>query len=312
MTLSSHLYKVDPRDFGNAEYLLPGRRRITDNEPPLLICHRGALGDFILTWPALYALREILPDLHFLGVGRPEYMRLAVKLGLLDSSRDAELSGMIDFFPGRSLPAELGVPKGAILWLSEGEIVADLLKKSAFLPVVLIPPFPSKRMHVGLYHYRAVQSHFPIKASYPGSIHFPLRVKRGPYALIHPGSGSPSKNYHVQFYLKLAQILRESNYPDVRFILGPAEDEQMVRRLAGEKVGRPKDVVALAQVLAGASLYIGNDSGASHLSGILGTPTIALYKRTDPKVWGVVGRRVVNLQSKDENTALAKIKKCLT
>jgi ADP-heptose:LPS heptosyltransferase len=116
----------------------------------------------------------------------------------------------------------------------------------------------------------------------------------------------------VQFYLDLAGILRQSNNPDVRFILGPAEDEQMVQRLVGEKVERPKDVDALAQVLASASLYIGNDSGVSHLSGVLGTPTIALYKRTDPEIWGVVGRRVVNLQSQDENVALAKIKKCLT
>jgi ADP-heptose:LPS heptosyltransferase len=275
----------------------------------LLICHRGALGDFILTWPALYALREILPDLHFLGLGRPEYMRLAVKLGLLDSSRDAESSRMIDFFSGRSIPTAFGVPKGAVLWLSQGEAVADLLKKTASLPVVLIPPFPSKRMHVGLYHYLAVQSYFPIKASYPGFPHFPLCVKRGEYALIHPGSGSPSKNYHVQFYLDLAGILRQSNYPDVRFILGPVEGEQIVQRLVGERIDRPKDVVALAQVLAGASLYIGNDSGVSHLSGILGTQTITLYKTTDPKVWGVVGRGVINLQSQDENAVLAKIKK---
>ena len=277
-----------------------------------LICHRGALGDFILTWPALHAVRKILPDAYFLGLGRPEYMRLAVKLGLLDSSRDAESSVMIDFFSGRRLPAELGLPTGSILWLSEGEIVSSLLKKSASLPVVLIPPFPSKRMHVGLYHHLAVQSHFPIKASYPGSFHFPLCVKKGEYALIHPGSGSPSKNYHPQLYLEFARILRALHYLDVRFILGPAEDEQMVRRLPGEKIERPKDVVALAHVLAGASLYIGNDSGVSHLAGILGTPTIALYKTTDPAVWGVVGPRVIHLQCKDEHTALAKIKKCLT
>jgi ADP-heptose:LPS heptosyltransferase len=107
----------------------------------------------------------------------------------------------------------------------------------------------------------------------------------------------------------LAQILRELHDPDVRFILGPAEGEQIGRKLAGEKVERPKDVVALAQVLAGASLYIGNDSGVSHLSGVLGTPTIALYKATDPEIWGVVGRKVINLQSNDEIVALAKIKK---
>ncbi len=218
---------------------------------------------------------------------------------------------MIEFFSGRGLPKEIGVPKGAILWLAQGRAVANLLKISASLPVVLIPPFPSKRMHVALYHYMAIQYHFPIKESYPFSPHFHLNVKREEYALIHPGSGSPSKNHRLQFYLDLAEMLRHSNYADVRFILGPAEDEQMVQGLAREKIHRPKDVEALAQELACASLYIGNDSGVSHLSGVLGTPTIALYKKTDPEVWGVLGRRVINIQSSDEDLSLRKIQEFL-
>jgi ADP-heptose:LPS heptosyltransferase len=276
-----------------------------------MICHRGALGDFILTWPALHALRNILPDYNFLGLGRPEYMRLAMKLGLIDTIYDAESSGMIEFFSGRGLPREIGVQKGAILWLAQGKAVADLLKISASLPVVLIPPFPSKRMHVALYHYLAIQSHFPIKSSYPFSPHFHFNVKRGERALIHPGSGSPSKNHHLQFYLDLAEMLRQSNYADVRFILGPAEDEQMIQGLVREKIHRPKDVEALAQMLACASLYIGNDSGVSHLSGVLGTPTIVLFKTTDPEVWGVLGRRVMNIQSSNEDSALEKIQEYL-
>jgi ADP-heptose:LPS heptosyltransferase len=49
-----------------------------------LIYHRGALGDFILTWPAINCLRQALPTHCSLGIGRPEYMRLTVSKGLLD------------------------------------------------------------------------------------------------------------------------------------------------------------------------------------------------------------------------------------
>ena len=53
-----------------------------------LICHRGALGDFILTWPALFCLRKALPHYQFIGIGRTEYMRLAISFGLLDTYID--------------------------------------------------------------------------------------------------------------------------------------------------------------------------------------------------------------------------------
>ena len=165
---------------------------------------------------------------------------------------------------------------------------------------------------MALYHYQAIKSHFPIKVSYPFSPHFRLNVKREKYALIHPGSGSPSKNYHLQFYLDLAEFLRQVYFADVRFILGPAEDEQIAHGLIREKIHRPKDVEALAQVLARASLYIGNDSGVSHLSGALGTPTIVLFKTTDPEVWGVLGRRVINIQSGNRDSALGKIQELLS
>ncbi|MEW6380763.1 MAG: glycosyltransferase family 9 protein [bacterium] len=290
-----------------------------------LICHRGALGDFILTWPALYALRQSLPDVQFVGLGRTEYMRLAIGLGLLDTCCHAESSGMSGLFDGRSIPAVLGSPIGAVLWLAEGQAVRDLLRKSARLPVALIPPFPQKRVHVAVYHCLAVREYFPVEVStsFPSdesrlfvneiqcSFCLPLNIRRGEYALIHPGSGSPAKNYLPRFYRDLADELRQQGFPEVRFILGPAEGEDMARYLSGERVERPHDVEELGRLQAGASLYIGNDSGASHLAAVLGTPTIALYKVTDPDMWGVIGPHAVNLRAQTEDLAFRAIQDTL-
>ncbi len=276
-----------------------------------LIVHRGALGDFILTWPAIHALREIFPDLLFVGVGRLEYMRLAIKLGLLDSCYHAESSGMIKFFAGLSIPFEFDSLKGAVLWLSQGEGLVNFLKNAYSVPVVLIPPFPSKQMHVGMYHYLAVQSHFPIKARDTLVPYFPLELKNRDYALIHPGSGSPAKNYDLWLYQELAEELRRTGYTEIYFVLGPVEDRATERSLAGENVKRLEDLEALAKLQAKASLYIGNDSGASHLAGVLGTATIVLYKITDPKIWGVLGQKVTNLKAQNEDQALRRIRECL-
>ena len=278
-----------------------------------LICHRGALGDFILTWPALFCLRKALPHYQFIGIGRTEYMRLAISFGLLDTYIDKESAGLLDFFCGKSIPEKIGSPHGAVLWLTEGQNVVDLLKKSASLPVVSITPFPDEQTHLAQYYCSVVQSHFPITVPQELSDCFPARVTEGQYALIHPGSGSPGKNYSPQFYHILKDELRRHGYPETGFIFGPVEDEKMnAEDFAGEWIERPKDVEALAGLLSGASLYIGNDSGVSHLSGFVGTPTIVLYKTTDPKIWGVSGKKVIHISTNNEESALRKIREYLS
>ncbi len=277
-----------------------------------LICHRGALGDFILTWPAILCLRKILPEYHFLGIGRTEYMKLAISLALLDTYLDNESARLLDFFCGRSIPKEIGCPQGAILWLTNGQETVDILKQTSSLPIVCIPPFPEKQIHLAKYYCSVIQSHFPIKIPQDLSDCFPARTREGHYALIHPGSGSFKKNYNPLFYRNLANILRQSGYYKIRFIFGPVEKEKMNKEdLTGEWIESPKDVERLADLLSSASLYIGNDSGVSHLSGFLSTPTIALYKTTDPKIWGVLGKRVTHISADDEKSALSKIKECL-
>ncbi|GAX60759.1 ADP-heptose:LPS heptosyltransferase [Candidatus Scalindua japonica] len=285
---------------------------IIHNMKTFLICHRGALGDFILTWPALLCLRKTLSDYHFLGIGRPEYMRLAITLDLLDTYLDNESSELLDFFCGKRIPEEIGTPQGAVLWLTNGQETVNILKKSASLPVICIPPFPTKQIHLSHYYRSVIQTHFNMIIPPGHSDYLPTRTTENQYALIHPGSGSLKKNYNTLLYRDLAKLLRQTGYQKVSFIFGPVEDEKMNKEdFAGECIERPKDVEALADLLSCASLYIGNDSGVSHLSGFLGIPTIALYKSTDPEVWGVLGKKVVYIRSNEEKSALHMIKECL-
>ena len=57
-------------------------------------------------------------------------------------------------------------------------------------------------------------------------------------------------------------------------------------------VRRPGTYLELFNELRTASLFVGNDSGPSHLAGIMGLPTIALFGPTDPAVWKPLGPRV--------------------
>lgn len=104
----------------------------------------------------------------------------------------------------------------------------------------------------------------------------------GNYAAIHPFSGNPRKNWPIQNFRELAR--RISRYMLVRWCCGP--EEQLDECL------RFKSLDELGGWLAGARLYVGNDSGISHLAAATGIPVIAIFRNTDPLVWAPRGRNV--------------------
>jgi heptosyltransferase-3 len=123
------------------------------------------------------------------------------------------------------------------------------------------------------------------------------------FLAVHPGSGSPRKNWPAERFEALVSALS----PDRRWLLveGPAESEAFgpLRALPHAVLARELPVRVLGAVLARAGLYVGNDSGVSHLAGAYGAPTIALFGPTDPALWSPVGPRVSVLRSPTETMA---------
>jgi hypothetical protein len=100
------------------------------------------------------------------------------------------------------------------------------------------------------------------------------------FAVIHPFSGSTRKNWPLERYRELAQHLAMP----VRWCAGP--EEQL------EDAIRIDNLYELACWLQTARLYIGNDSGITHLAAAVGVPVIAIFGPTDPAVWAPRGDRV--------------------
>ncbi len=82
--------------------------------------------------------------------------------------------------------------------------------------------------------------------------------------VIHPFSGSGRKNWTYSNYEELAKLLPL-----------PVEWAQ----------DRFENLLELAEWIAGARLYIGNDSGITHLARAVGTPVVAIFRDSDPKIW---------------------------
>ncbi|HEU0123083.1 MAG TPA: glycosyltransferase family 9 protein [Bryobacteraceae bacterium] len=107
----------------------------------------------------------------------------------------------------------------------------------------------------------------------------PIRGRRHNRVILHPFSGSARKNWPLASFQELARLLG-----DAAWTCGPEEELPDAVRFA--------DLAQLAEWIAGAPLYIGNDSGITHLAAAVGTPTLALFGPTDPAIWCPAGTHV--------------------
>ena len=123
------------------------------------------------------------------------------------------------------------------------------------------------------------------------------------FLAIHPGSGSPAKNWPARRFAALVRSLGAARWLLVR---GPADDAAAaLETVPGARVARDLPLRVLAALLARAGAYVGNDSGVTHLAAATGVPTLALFGPTDPRVWAPVGPRVTVLAAGPTMEAIA-------
>ncbi|MEM6855906.1 MAG: glycosyltransferase family 9 protein [Planctomycetota bacterium] len=114
--------------------------------------------------------------------------------------------------------------------------------------------------------------------------------------VIHPGSGGRDKCWPRDRFEQLIDACRERHRP-VRVLFGEAEASRWPQHVLEHwhdhfhAVGCGS-LEQLVEQLMGASGYVGNDAGPTHLAAQLGLPTTALFGPTDPEVWAPRGPSV--------------------
>jgi heptosyltransferase-3 len=138
----------------------------------------------------------------------------------------------------------------------------------------------------------------------------PWLARLGPrFLAIHPGSGSARKNWPAERFALLVE--RVTGTQPFLLVEGPA-DVDAAAPLAGlPSVVHAKELPPrlLGAVLAHAGLYVGNDSGVSHLAAAWGAPVLALFGPTDPAQWAPVGPHVKVLRAVDGNMDSLELEK---
>lgn len=245
--------------------------------PPTLVFHRAALGDTILIWP---------------------FLRTLGHAALISDLAKARLCAR--FLP-HIVPLEIETARWNSLWslhdpVSPGEADPAVTRIVSFIA----PCDSSWARNVRRLFPHADLQFLPTKPPIRmGDLHTPFRDPTSnpsshAGAIFHLGAGSHSKRW--SFSRSFDFVRRCRAHLPINLLAGPVEMEQMSAddretfTLLGGAV--PNILDDLVDLLNASSLFIGFDSGPTHLAGALGVPTMVLFGPTDPSLWRPNGRDV--------------------
>jgi heptosyltransferase-3 len=271
----------------------------------ILVLRGGALGDFLVTLPALALLRQRWPDARIELIGNRLAASLAVTVGVLDAvhaQHEARWSAL--YGPAALPPALAG-------WLAEFDLVlnywpdpdqelARRFPARAGQNFLSATPLPT--LAPAAAHYCA-----PLRSLglIPDRLVHPLRTPAPEPRLValHPGSGSVRKNWPVNHWLALARWLQDELRFTVLVITGEAEPAATLAGVGLHLHARP--LAEVADHLARCQLFVGHDSGISHLAAATGTPSVLLFGPTAPDLWAPPAPGVHVLQRGTDLAALS-------
>jgi ADP-heptose:LPS heptosyltransferase len=279
-----------------------------------LVYHDGAMGDMLLSLPCLEKLRAASGWVHL--IGRRNVAQFLKDAGVVDAvtSSDQALIASLYSTIDRRLRTFLAQFDLAYVFTAKQDSAAAAAI-GALIPHTLtirtIPPDGSQ-MHAAQYRFsqiepggllsseRIVLRVPPEKANEAQSL-----LRKAGYCFetrliaVHPGSGSKLKCWPLQRYFELIERLQVANDAFVILFTGDAEDGELREEVDRYARGRKNtlhaadlELLSAASLLSHCGLYFGNDSGFSHLAGLLGCTTIVLFGSTDPLRWKPMGPRV--------------------
>jgi len=281
----------------------------------ILVVRAGALGDILLLRRLLRTLRRSGTEVTLLAPSSAAAVlvdsrgggdRDAQALIPWEGAAVARLLGSDD--GAREARAAWGAFDAALCYSRNAELAQRL---EALAPrVVRQDPQPSGAQHASLW---LAQPLAQLGLEMDTAVPEPLRPSvaeaaqaaeiasalPAPFLAVHPGSGSSTKNWPADRFRALVE--RVSAHRPWLLACGPADDavESALAHVPGAVVARDLPLPVLGALLAAAEVYVGNDSGVSHLAAAFGARTVALFGPTDARVWSPVGPHVRTIQAED-------------
>ena len=292
----------------------------------IFVWHQGALGDLLLAGPALAAVSRHFAGACLTGVGHPErWGLLAGTLPLEAVWSGAEAAWAWLFREDAPLPAALRERLApfqlALVFAPRPHpLLLERLRQAGIPWVAWAPSFAEtegqsvhrlQAAHLAAMGIGEIPEAFCLRLAGGGDAEAEMAgfKEMGPFIAVAPGSGHCAKNWPLAHYYEVTRALAWQHRLKVVWLAGPAEAFLMpflepLARSQNQVVMANQPLCRVAAALAGSRLYLGGDSGLTHLAAAAGAPAVlALFGPTDPRVWAPPGNHVKVLQAPGLNCA---------
>ena len=288
----------------------------------IIMIHPGSLGDVLLAVPAMARVRTRFPNHRLALCAEVQAAKLLLAFGIVDAWTSLQGRDCADLFvDAGSVTGQVRTWSRdcdlAIGWMQDHDgTLSGTLKALGVREVIVRSPF-STEIRAIHQRDRFLETINEVPSEDEGDVLLKvtkpvLQLGRAcleaaghslgtSFVLIHPGSGSPHKCVESETLLPVVVAVQRVGATPV-ILEGPADREPVERLLQAcpnpPILLRDLDLLTVAGVLAQAQLFIGHDSGVTHMAGLIGVPTIALFGPTDPARWAPRGAHVTIVQGK--------------
>jgi ADP-heptose:LPS heptosyltransferase len=263
----------------------------------ILVIRGGAIGDFILTLPAIAALRKQFPQTHIEVLGYSHIASLAKLAGYAAEVKSIEAGALAGFFARRGKLNELLGEYFAsfnivVSYLYDPDkIFQENVARVSKAQFIAGPHRPDERepIHATEVFLKPLERLAIFDADPVPRIDLRQQPAGGTLA-VHPGSGSDKKNWPEERWAELlTRIAHETTWP-VLLLGGEAEQERVQRLSSILPVQRlivtmHQPLPDVARRLAACRAFVGHDSGITHLAAAVGLRGVALWGTSSEHVW---------------------------
>lgn len=286
----------------------------------IVVIRPDAIGDSLVTFPILVALREKYAPSRITFIGNAGAMPLAKAWGIADevysydkqwtevfSPLDIHLPGFRELFQQTDL---------AISFALDTDLAKQNLFAAGVKEVITVPIFFKELIQISNVPLHVVQyfaKWVSVPVPEPECIVLPNTGGEAfhpyiPPIALHAGSGSAHRRWPPSSFARLIVSLVRQQYP-VLLLAGPSEGTLLAGIMREVRRSIPKisqsgmltvldnaPLLNVAQQLKGCGCFIGHDTATSHLAGLLRIPTLALFGDTYPDRWRPLGPTVEVIQ----------------
>jgi heptosyltransferase III len=271
-----------------------------------LVIRPGAIGDTIVSLPALERLCSAESGAGYAEIWAPTLnLPLVRHIARARSFPSVQLD-LLEIDPPAALVEKLRSFDEIVSWYGAAREEFAAALQSVGVPFRLLRALPSEGSGCHAVDFYLKQAGFAAAATLKIAPRLPVPRRAGgdPFVAIHPFSGGWKKNWDLAAFQAAAAHLTELTGLRCEWCAGPEEELPGAHRFEG--------LDEVAQWLSEAALYIGNDSGISHLAAACGVPSVVIFSVTDASVWSPRGPEVAVLQTPDlaqvVETALALLR----